>query len=186
MDHTSEGKLTDEDKLTKIREFKEKGNGAHKDGNYKKAARSYYTAILYIKGLSTNCPDMADLTGLSGQSAAPTAATKLSPEMMEESKKLTCDCYNNLAACMLKEAEPKYERIIEHCDKALAVSPSNGKALFRKGISLYSLGQLSEALDVLKEAPQGPEVRRYTQLCKAGLKQQDRELADLFKGMFKS
>ena len=56
---------------------------------------------------------------------------------------------------MLKEAEPKYERIIEHCDKALAVSPSNGKALFRKGISLYSLGQLSEALDVLKEAPQG-------------------------------
>ena len=97
MDHTSEGKLTDEDKLTKIREFKEKGNGAHKDGNYKKAARSYYTAILYIKGLSTNCPDMADLTGLSGQSAAPTAATKLSPEMMEESKKLTCDCYNNLA-----------------------------------------------------------------------------------------
>ena len=62
------------------------------------------------------------------------------------------------SACMLKEAEPKYERIIEHCDKALAVSPSNGKALFRKGISLYSLGQFSEALNVLKEAPSGKKL----------------------------
>ncbi|GFR74751.1 tetratricopeptide repeat protein 9C-like [Elysia marginata] len=179
---TSSTKLTDSEKLAKIRQFKEKGNAAHKEENFKKAAWSYYRAILYIKGLSSNCPDMADLTGMRG----PATEKKMSPEMVEESKKLTCDCYNNLAACMLKEADPKYERVIEHCDKALEVSPSNGKALFRKGISLYFLGQFSEALDVLKGAPQGSEVRRYSDLCKARIKQQDKELAHLYKGMFQS
>lgn len=181
MDNHSR-KLTDAEKLDKIKQYKEKGNVAYKEGNYKKAAGKYYRAILYIKGLSSNCPDMANLTGMPGQPAE----EKMTPEVMIESKKLTCDCYNNLAACMLKEEDPKYERIVEHCDMALAVSPLNGKALFRKGVSLYSLGQFSEAFDVFKVAPQGPEVRRYSELCKKGMKQQDKELADIYKGMFKS
>ena len=101
MDPTA-AKLTDEDKLAKIREFKEKGNAAHKEGNYKKAAGSYHRAILYIKGLSTNCPDMADLAGMSGPGASPASTEKMPPQMLEESKKLTCDCYNNLAG-MWKE-----------------------------------------------------------------------------------
>ncbi|GFO07332.1 tetratricopeptide repeat protein 9c-like [Plakobranchus ocellatus] len=109
----------------------------------------------------------------------------MTPEMLEESKKLTCDCYNNLAACLLKDPEPNYERIIEYCDKALSIAASNGKALFRKGVSLYSLGKFSEALNVLKEAPPGPEVRKFMELCKAGQKQQEAELTDLYKGMFK-
>ncbi|RUS71916.1 hypothetical protein EGW08_020329 [Elysia chlorotica] len=184
MDHNSL-KLTDEEKLIKIREFKEKGNAAHKEGNFKKAAGNYYRAVLYIKGLSKNCPDVPDLPGAFFAGTIPEPTRKMTPEMIWESERLTCDCYNNLAACMLKESEPKYGRIIEHCDRALEVSPSNGKALFRKGISLYSLGKLSEALAVLKSAPASPEVRRYIELCKAGLKQQDKELTELYKGMFK-
>ncbi|CAL1538555.1 unnamed protein product [Lymnaea stagnalis] len=178
-----DGKLSDGDKFLKASEYKEKGNAAYKAGDFKKAAGSYHRAILYLKGLSINCPDIVGgLTSLGKFDEAP----KMSASLTEDARSLTCDCYNNLAACMLKDPEPKYQRIIEHCDRALDASPNNLKALFRKGTSQYAVGDYEEALATLEMAAPDPSVRKYIELCKAGIKKQDREMAEKFKGMFKS
>ncbi|XP_059162847.1 tetratricopeptide repeat protein 9C-like [Physella acuta] len=177
-----EGKMSDSDKLSKAREFKEKGNAAHKEGNFKQAAGNYHRAILYLKGLSINCPDvMAGLTGVPSEEIP-----KMTANMGEDARLLTCDCYNNLAACMLKDPEPKYRRIIEHCDKALEVSPNNTKALYRKGTSLYALGDFEEALSTFEKAQPDANIKKFIDLCKKGIKKQDKEMAEKFKGMFQS
>uniref|UniRef100_A0A0B6XYW8 peptidylprolyl isomerase n=1 Tax=Arion vulgaris TaxID=1028688 RepID=A0A0B6XYW8_9EUPU len=182
-----DGKLTDQHKLSKVREFKERGNAAYKDGKFHKAAGSYHRAILYLKGLSVNCPDiLGALVSEGGGGASSNAAPKMSTEMIEEVRVLTCECYNNLAACMLKDSEPKYERIIQHCNTALEASPNNVKALFRKGTSQYALRDYQEALKTFEKAPPDPSIMKYTELCKAGMKMQDREMAARMKNMFKS
>ncbi|BFZ11664.1 hypothetical protein BsWGS_14703 [Bradybaena similaris] len=183
---SSDGKLTDSEKLFKAREYKEKGNAAYEGGEFSKAAGSYYRAILYLKGLSINSPDIfAGLTGdVAGVSQSSTP--KMSVEMEDDARTLTCECHNNLAACMLKEPTPKYERIIEHCTKALEASPNNVKALFRKGMSQYALEDYEEALKTLQRAPSDPSCLKYIELCKAGIRKHDRELAERFKNMFKS
>ena len=66
--------------------------------------------------------------------------------------------YNHIIispACLLKEEEPKYDRILELCDKALEACPSNVKALFRKGTSLYAIGDYDKALATLQKASPG-------------------------------
>ncbi|KAH9519466.1 Tetratricopeptide repeat protein 9C [Bulinus truncatus] len=176
-------KLTDSDKLLKAKEYKDKGNAAYKNGNFRQAAGSYHRAILYLKGLSSNCPDLlSSLRGIPSHETQPA----MTVNMLEDAKTLTCDCHNNLAACMLKDSQPKYQRIIEHCNTALEAWPNNTKALFRKGISQYSLGDYEEALDTLERATPDPSVRKYIELCKAGIKNQDKAMAEKFKGMFKS
>ena len=42
-------KITVAEKLEKALEFKEVGNAAYKEGNYKVAAKNYHKAILYLK-----------------------------------------------------------------------------------------------------------------------------------------
>lgn len=56
------------------------------------------------------------------------------------------------AACLLQAKEPPYARVLDCCEKAIALSPTNVKALFRKGVALYHLQKSEEALAVLKQA----------------------------------
>ena len=42
-------KLSVQEKLDQALEFKEKGNGFYKEGNFKSAAKNYHKAILYLK-----------------------------------------------------------------------------------------------------------------------------------------
>lgn len=58
-------------------------------------------------------------------------------------------------ACMLKEEKPKYDRIIEFCDRALEVSPTNLKALYRKASSQYACRDYEEALKTLEKVQPG-------------------------------
>ena len=46
---TAQQKMTVGEKLEKALEFKDVGNSAYKDGNYKDAAKKYHRAILYLK-----------------------------------------------------------------------------------------------------------------------------------------
>jgi len=179
---SGDGKLTDSEKLLKVREYKEKGNAFYKEGKFLKAAGSYHRAILFLKGLSINCPDV--LGCLTGQASS--SQQNMLPDMAEEARILTCECYSNLAACMLKEPNPKYDRIIEHCNKALEASPNNVKALFRKGSAQYALQDYEEALRTFEKAPTDPSILKYKDLCKAGIRQHDKEMAERFKNMFKS
>jgi tetratricopeptide (TPR) repeat protein len=54
-----------------------------------------------------------------------------------------CDVYSTV--------EEHYKALL-HCDKALALKPSNSYALTNKGRSLVGLGRIPEAIEVLKEA----------------------------------
>lgn len=60
------------------------------------------------------------------------------------------------AACLLQVTEPSYTRVLDCCEKAIVLSPSNVKALFRKGVALYHLQKSEEALAVLKQASSLP------------------------------
>ena len=46
---TAQQKMSVAEKLEKALEFKNVGNSAYKDGNYKDAAKKYHRAILYLK-----------------------------------------------------------------------------------------------------------------------------------------
>ena len=46
---TAQPKITVAEKLEKAMEFKDVGNSAYKEGNYKVAAKNYHKAILYLK-----------------------------------------------------------------------------------------------------------------------------------------
>ena len=46
---TAQQKMTVGEKLEKALEFKDVGNTAYKEGNYKVAAKNYHKAILYLK-----------------------------------------------------------------------------------------------------------------------------------------
>ena len=89
-------KLSDDEKVIKIQEYKAKGNSAFKEGQLQKAKGSYHRAILYLKGLSINSPSslngMASALGQDHKSGE-----KMSPDTLELVKTLSCDCYNNLA-----------------------------------------------------------------------------------------
>ncbi|XP_005091206.2 tetratricopeptide repeat protein 9C [Aplysia californica] len=179
--------LTDDDKVLKARELKDKGNAAFKEGQYQRAVGSYHRAMLYIKGLSINSPSpLGGLAAAFGENAPGMEKVQMSPEMEAEARRLSCDCHNNLAACLLKESEPKYRRVIDLCNKALESCPGNVKALYRKGTSLYALGDFEEALTALEKAGQDASVRKHIDLCKVAIKKQDKELSQKYKAMFKS
>ncbi|XP_055879244.1 tetratricopeptide repeat protein 9C-like [Biomphalaria glabrata] len=173
--------ISDTEKLLKAREYKDRGNEDYKKGNFRKAAGSYHRALLYLKGLSSNCPDLlSSLSGLPKNKGK----SPMTQDLMDDARSLTCDCHNNLAACMLKASAPKYERIIEHCNFALDASPNNIKALYRKGTSLYAIGDYDGALSAFQMAKPDANIRKYMDLCKVELKKQDRAMADNFRGMF--
>ena len=55
---------------------------------------------------------------------------------------------------MLARGSPiNYEKIAQHCEKALELDPGNVKAIFRLGTALYHLGNLEKANQVLTSNP---------------------------------
>ncbi|GMH73216.1 hypothetical protein TrST_g7037 [Triparma strigata] len=56
---------------------------------------------------------------------------------------------SNRSACFLKLGH--HEKALKDASECVAVSPSNVKGLFRKGVSLHAMGQWTEACEVLTE-----------------------------------
>ena len=56
---------------------------------------------------------------------------------------------------MLTES-PAYEKVLQYCDEVLQLSPCNVKALYRKGVALYNLSRLDDALEELVKARSQP------------------------------
>ncbi|RUS16004.1 hypothetical protein BC938DRAFT_476732 [Jimgerdemannia flammicorona] len=73
---------------------------------YPTALRSYHEAVLWLAGIDT-----AVTSALKGESTVETNPSKL------EAKKVLGVCYSNMAACLLKEGETKFPRVIEYCNK---------------------------------------------------------------------
>ncbi|KAJ3245875.1 hypothetical protein HDU78_008466 [Chytriomyces hyalinus] len=138
--------LSVSDKIAKGKELKELGNAEYKSAgtDSKKltlAIRHYYNAIAYFSGL-----DNAQFQALMpGQKSAP-----LSDAVKADVEKNIIACYNNMAACQVKLE--RWERVIVNSDQVLKKSPSNAKALFRRGQAHLAMNDLTKAENDLQKA----------------------------------
>lgn len=62
---------------------------------------------------------------------------------------LRCALLSNRAVCFLHTLD--YNSCVEDCTEVLAIDPAKIKARFRQGLAYEGLGQLSAALEDLKE-----------------------------------
>ena len=121
-------------KLSKAGEEKKLGNEFFKTGNLRSAIKKYHIALLYIKDIEKPNP----LQKMSG-----VAPRQISEEDQSSINDMRSICYNNLAACLLKDQ--KYEKVIEYTTKTLDVYPSNIKALFRRGEAYMNVRNFDRA-----------------------------------------
>eukprot|EP00931_Biecheleriopsis_adriatica_P070927 TRINITY_DN44765_c0_g1_i1.p1 TRINITY_DN44765_c0_g1~~TRINITY_DN44765_c0_g1_i1.p1 ORF type:complete len:343 (+),score=80.85 TRINITY_DN44765_c0_g1_i1:43-1029(+) len=103
-----------EDKLKWALDLKDKANELYSASNFEDAARLYNDCLVAL-----------DLDG--------------SPEKVHEVKtKLQLPVCTNLAACLIEMG--KYETCVEMCSIALGVDAKSSKAMFRRGLSYFRLG----------------------------------------------
>ncbi|XP_013407752.1 tetratricopeptide repeat protein 9C [Lingula anatina] len=169
------------DKLNQAKSFKNEGNEQYKKKNYKNAIRNYHKALLYLKGVGASNP-FSQLTG--------EQEPILPPEVQEEVTKLKSDCYNNLAACLLLQPEPNFQKVVEYCSSVLEASPHNVKALYRQGTAYFHLKNFDSAMQALSRACSLPggdtdtKIRHQLQLCEREIAKQDQKMKQVYKGMF--
>jgi len=58
----------------------------------------------------------------------------------------------HISACLLKQPDPNYDKILEYCGKVIEVDPTNVKAYFRSGLALYNLKNYEDALHSFETA----------------------------------
>ncbi|KAG8146860.1 putative Tetratricopeptide repeat protein [Naja naja] len=58
---------------------------------------------------------------------------------------IQCDCYNNLAACLLQMPPVNYERVKHYSLKVLERQPDNVKALYRADVNVKHYLQLTKS-----------------------------------------
>ncbi|ORX50276.1 TPR-like protein [Piromyces finnis] len=131
-------KQAEEDKRKKLeigQENRLKGNEYFKEKDYKKALKSYYTALLYTTGLKSNLE----------------FGPKVNNEQLNDDiDKCLISIYNNMALCQMKIE--KYERAVQSCTKVLEIEDFNDKALYRRGKSYLALQKFDLAEKDLKKA----------------------------------
>ncbi|XP_052767658.1 tetratricopeptide repeat protein 9C-like [Mya arenaria] len=178
---------TDTEKVALAIQFKTEGNESHKKQDFKVAIGKYHRALLQLKGIGS-----AKSAGLGAFMSDEDMETMgysetISETMKQDVTKLTADCYNNLSACLLKQPNPNYTKILEYCDKVIELEPQNAKAHYRKGLSYLSLDKYEQGLDSFQMASSldsSFQASKYIQQCKEGIKKQDKQLRDAYKGMF--
>lgn len=188
------------ERVHKAEEYKSAGNESYKGKDIKSAIGKYHRGLLFVKGLDSMAQQdvvqrlagvgkSGEVFGSPGTQDFGEIIGKLLPDNIEERVAgIEQSCYNNLAACLLQQENPKYEKVVFYCDKVLLMEAANPKALFRKGQSLYHLRDYGAAVEVLKKARQNaksdPNVRKYISLCEAQIADQDKKEKVRYKAMF--
>ncbi|KYO39997.1 tetratricopeptide repeat protein 9C isoform X1 [Alligator mississippiensis] len=167
-------------RLREAQRFKEEGNRCYKEGCFRDAVRRYHRALLQLRGLDPSVPCPLQAFG----SQAPRAT----PEQEQALQATQADCYNNLAACLLRMEPVNYERVKEYSLKVLEKQPENAKALYRAGVATYHLRDYDRARRYLAEAtrwqPRDTNVQRYLQLTESQLSTYHQKEKQLYLGMF--
>ncbi|KAK8782812.1 hypothetical protein V5799_015841 [Amblyomma americanum] len=120
---------------------KQEGNELYKSQMIKPAIRKYHQCLLYVRA----CQSKYD-------TAVHPPPVPVNAEVKEQLERLKADCYNNLAACLLLQPNCDYTRVVTYCDNALRILPGNVKALFRKGLAHYHMGNYSTARGYFNDA----------------------------------
>eukprot|EP01039_Chlorochromonas_danica_P006163 gene6163-6791_t len=116
-DRTVSRKLKKSDRLRLIQKNKEEGNELFKDGNYKLAVIRYQKSIGHINMLYET-------------------SSLLTEEEKKEMETTQISLYNNIALAYFKVE--KWELVLTHVEKVLALDKKNKKALYRRG-SYYEI-----------------------------------------------
>lgn len=120
--------MTFDEKAQEMRKIKEKGNQMFKDNRLKLAMKCYERGISFFDS----------------------STSELNAELRKKVNHLLVQCHLNVAACQEKLSD--YKKVIEHCNKALDLEPSNGKALYRRGSAYLALDDYYKARVDLKYA----------------------------------
>ncbi|XP_078284165.1 tetratricopeptide repeat protein 9C [Rhinoraja longicauda] len=160
--------------------YKAEGNHHYQQKRVREAISRYHWALMHLRGLDPSEP--SPLQAFGGEKE------KLSPEQVELLHRVECDCYNNLAACLLRAERVNYERVRDYSQKVLSRQGDNSKALYRAGVALYHIGDYDQALHHLGRAahacPKDANVKRLIQQTEQHLSDyHDREKA-MYRGMF--
>lgn len=168
--------------------YKQEGNMCYREKNYKKAIGKYHRALLQVKDVDRQDGQQMLQGMMGGVSGVEDQSCQLTATMAERVKELEMSCYNNLAACLLHDTNPNYERVKEYCQNVLKLDEQNRKAWYRQGVALYHLKDYEEAQDCLnrarKKVPKDPDILRYLNLCKEALSKQLQAEKHRYQGMF--
>lgn len=153
-----------DEKVEEMQVRKQRGNDLFKEGRYATAKKSYDRAVAFFD--------------------SPTS--ELSPELKSRVNELLVQCHLNLAMCLERLGDT--QKVMTHCKKALEISPSNVKALYRQGCAYLSLEDYYNANSCLKYAlelsPGNPDVRRKLMELKAKRVKQDQEDKKRYSNLF--
>ena len=151
--------------IAKALEYKASGNEAFKRGDYKAALGQYHSGSMFIIGQNTSGVSKEEATAISDLKVAN---------------------FSNLAMCHMKLEN--FEKARDNCTKALAVDPTNVKALFRRGKCHGHLGALDEAKSdleqVLARDSDNADARREMHALKGRFAEQKKKEQKKFAGFF--
>ncbi|XP_050404277.1 tetratricopeptide repeat protein 9C [Patella vulgata] len=182
MAFPSTDKISDQQRIENAKQYKNEGNKMHKGGNWRQAIGKYHRALLQVKGIGQSKSDI--LSHLSGE---PNEGNDIPEEMKLQIRKIQLDCYNNLAASLMKQESSNYDKINEYCDKVLEIEPFNEKALYRKATALNTLRRFDETVNLIETfAKDIPALRKPFASAREGQKSQENVLKKNLQGMYDS
>uniref|UniRef100_UPI00398E3F24 tetratricopeptide repeat protein 9C-like n=1 Tax=Pristiophorus japonicus TaxID=55135 RepID=UPI00398E3F24 len=169
-----------ETRIQQAIQYKVEGNQHFKQKKVREAISRYHWALMHLRGLDPEEPTPLEAFGVE--------KVKLSTEQTELLHTTTCDCYNNLAACLLLSEKVNYERVRDYCMKVLDRQADNSKALYRAGVALYNIGDYDRARHYLTAAakicPNDANVKRYIQETELRLSRYYEKEKMMYRGMF--
>lgn len=133
-----------EDRLRLAAKNKDEGNDMFKAQKFDDAIRRYKKAVDHV--------------------SRPEVVSNMSPDEVEEAKKIKVSCHLNSAQCYIKAAdtamnaggknaaEPFYKKARTSCDDVLQLDDANVKAMFRRSLCWEKLGELEPAMKDIKKA----------------------------------
>ncbi|KAF6017439.1 hypothetical protein EB796_024249 [Bugula neritina] len=80
--------------LREAKKYKEEGNAWYLSKDYRKAIRCYHQSLLYIKSITQGQDTVGTLLGVNQKESLPA-------DVQQTISKLSRDCHNNLAGCMI-------------------------------------------------------------------------------------
>ncbi|XP_071949108.1 peptidyl-prolyl cis-trans isomerase FKBP4-like [Antedon mediterranea] len=125
--------LEPHEKIKRATELKEIGSDNFKRGKFSVAEKFY-----------TKCLKVLITMGVEK------TITEYDEDQISAYNSVRCAALLNLAACQLKCN--RFEFVIEHCTKALAVDPKNVKGLYRRGQAYTAINEFEKAKEDLNHA----------------------------------
>lgn len=153
--------MTDEDKVSRAKQHKEKGSALFKQNKYEDAFHRFRTSVQYLIFLNDKSTGDAD-----------------------DTYAMLC---NNMAICQMKFNN--HQHAIDLCCKALRVDKTNVKALYRRAVCYTELKRWEEAYAdltlALSKESENQSVKKLQDFVQSQLKLQHEEYKNVVKNMFR-